>query len=389
MTRLHPWPALLCLLVLSSSASACLWDFDTIRDEERGLPGVAEILSGRWERHSTFFYEQRAAKMKAQIEAHPTDLAAYDNLAVALEKLGDHDAAIDVMLRKESVSPGEYTTYANLGTFYLHKGDFENGAAYIRKALAINPDAHFGREYVQLKLAEYYHAATARPELLTTQDFFGNTDMGAYANRDGKWLFADKDENVVELPGNAMEGVMGILRFGSGDSPELFLVLGEMLEGSSRRRPPGEHTHLAYRAYLRAVELKHPRSDAIRSHLELNFSRWREADPAGYADPTIARERADAAAWVKAYQDYEDALVRAGRNTDDDASYAAFYKKHPRVDDSFHWTDLRSWWSRKMYGQTTEKYVVLVVAVLAVVVVARKVRRDRNRRRLAAQPPQA
>src|SRR5438045_1025257 len=145
----------LIVAALARPAAACLWDYDTILDEKRGLPGVAEILAGKWERHSRFFYENRVKRATTLLAREPGNLAAYDDLAVAYEKLGDQDCAIEVTLRKDKIKPGEYTTHANLGTFYLHKGDFENGIAHIRKALEINPDAHFGREKYQLMAAEY------------------------------------------------------------------------------------------------------------------------------------------------------------------------------------------------------------------------------------------
>ena len=53
--------ALVISLTLASPASACLWDSDTLLDEKRGLPSVAAILAGKWERHSVFFYERRIA----------------------------------------------------------------------------------------------------------------------------------------------------------------------------------------------------------------------------------------------------------------------------------------------------------------------------------------
>src|SRR5665213_627529 len=99
-------------------AVACLWDYDTIRDERRGLPGIAEILSGRFEKHSKFFYEQRIVRMTALLKAQPKNLDAGDNLAAACEKLGDRDKAIETILDKDKIAPGQYTTYANLGTFY-------------------------------------------------------------------------------------------------------------------------------------------------------------------------------------------------------------------------------------------------------------------------------
>src|SRR5688572_21154115 len=161
------------LLAVAAPALACLWDDDTLRDERRGLPGIAAVLAGRFEKHSDFFYAKRVEAMKARIAADPKDLAAYDNLGVAHDKLGDLDAAIAVMLEKEKAAPGEYTTAANLGTFYLHKGDFEKGIAHIERALVMNPDAHFGREEYQLKLAKFLRDANANPELLETQHFLG------------------------------------------------------------------------------------------------------------------------------------------------------------------------------------------------------------------------
>src|SRR4051812_33781516 len=74
--------ALLLVMSLAVPARACLWDYDTIRDEKRGLPGIAEIIAGKFEKHSRFFYEQRIVKMKAILAQNPNDLAAWDNLAV-------------------------------------------------------------------------------------------------------------------------------------------------------------------------------------------------------------------------------------------------------------------------------------------------------------------
>jgi hypothetical protein len=94
MPRTAPAALLAALAVLAAPAFACLWDDDTLLDERRGLPGVAEVLAGKWERHSPFFYEHRAKLMTARLNKDPADLAAYDNLAVAYEKLGKPDQAI-------------------------------------------------------------------------------------------------------------------------------------------------------------------------------------------------------------------------------------------------------------------------------------------------------
>ena len=98
-----------------------------------GLPGIAEILAGKWEKHSQFFYEQRVLKMKVLIAKEPDNLPAYDNLAVGYESLGRPRFSAIAAENEEHIKPGEYTTYANEGTFDLHKGDFDNGILYIRR----------------------------------------------------------------------------------------------------------------------------------------------------------------------------------------------------------------------------------------------------------------
>lgn len=45
-------------------------------------------------------------------------------------------------------------TLSNLGTFAIYAGDLAASRAYLQEALAINPDAHFGRERYQLWLVE-------------------------------------------------------------------------------------------------------------------------------------------------------------------------------------------------------------------------------------------
>lgn len=80
-----------------------------------------------------------------------------------------------------------YRTYANLGTHLIHayfaaamRGDREarqrasEGLTYLKLAVAINPDAHFGRETWQIIAAEFFLAAVDRPDLLTTYDIVGN-----------------------------------------------------------------------------------------------------------------------------------------------------------------------------------------------------------------------
>ena len=56
-----------------------------------------------------------------------------------------------------------------------------------------------------------------------------------------------------------------------------------------------------------------------------------EEPQGGFDSAVIAQERSDAADWVKAYQQYEDALVRDGKDDTVEAAYAPFYAEHGRT----------------------------------------------------------
>ena len=62
------------------------------------------------------------------------------------------------------------------------------------------------------------------------------------------------------LKPNVFDGIVGMLRFGTGDSAELYYVLGELLAAKG-------DTFLAYRAYKRAIEFHHPHSEAIARYM--------------------------------------------------------------------------------------------------------------------------
>lgn len=330
-------PAIRCLVVAAATlvtacpASACLWDYDTLRDEKRGLPGIAEVLAGRFEKHSEFFYRQRVAAMEELLRREPGDLDAWDNLAVAHEKLGDIDKAIEVILKKEKLAPGRYTTYANLGTFHLHKGNWDEGIRWIEKALAINPDAHFGREEYQLKLAKFLRAAKADPELAKKGNFLG---VDFHFGHNGSIRFVRNGQpdahRKLGLKDNVFDGIVGILRFGTGKSAELYFVLGELLSLRG-------DMHLADRAYRRALEFGHPQRKYIEEAIEEveGYIHGLAGDSPEQkykvVDAAIAKERAEAEEWVRAYQEFEDGLVRSGRYTGGEEDYREFYDRHGRA----------------------------------------------------------
>jgi tetratricopeptide (TPR) repeat protein len=254
----------------------------------------------------------------------------------------------------------------SLGTFYLHKGDFDNGILYIRKALQINPDAHFGREEYQLRLAEFLREGRSEPRRLRATDFLlirdgmvltpaaakeaaetGLTEftraMAAvvastqpattqrvdpdevYADPDvavdiQRWAYRGRPERLREMgfKDNVFDGIVGMIRFGTGTSSELYLTLGDLLVLRGDK-------NLAYRAYQRALDLDHTR----KKYLEAVMKALSDTiyDTTSIQPEAIAADRANAEAWVSAYQNYEDQLLREGKDVDDEANYARFYRE--------------------------------------------------------------
>ena len=257
------------LLILSTvtPAVACLWDYDTLQAERAAFPGTLELIVGKFLRHSDALYEwrieDRSAKITAaesgEISLSETELAAaYDDWAVALDKLGRHDEAIEVINQKAERLPdvGEYQTHANRGSFLIHAGRLEEGLAELKKALEINPEAHFGREEYQLLLVEYVLEKRDGAEQVSLpldrsdRHGFRRGPFAAWLlEQQGLGKSQDEAAIAAEIK-RATKGVMGMMRFGNFQSPILLEALGDLL---ASRTGDVQGQRLAARAYLRAA----------------------------------------------------------------------------------------------------------------------------------------
>ena len=167
----------LILLVVAAPAIACLNDEDTLASEARARPEALQAITGRFARNPPLYYQMRIARESAQIDANPSLLDKYDDVAVAYDRLGDDDAAIAWIEKKHAHLPPYdahnsvvkekwYRYYANVGTFWVHRwarhgadrnklDEVKTARIYIAHAIAIKPNAHFGREKYQLKVMDW------------------------------------------------------------------------------------------------------------------------------------------------------------------------------------------------------------------------------------------
>lgn len=236
-------------ITAATAAHACLWDSDTLSLEKSRFPGVAEIMSGKFPRHSPDYYEWRKKATEAQLAKEPKNPALYDDLAVAQHKLGDHKAAIATMQAKERAVPGIYETYSNLGTFYIYTGELDEALRWINKALAINPNAHFGREKYQKWLVEWVQAGKPQGP---AEEALGEGDLCGYALFiAGKTGFKGRPEDWSAPRREALAGVTGMMRFADYDNPLLQEALGDVLIAGGIK---DNASHLAAQAYLFASQ---------------------------------------------------------------------------------------------------------------------------------------
>jgi len=254
--------AILCIYLLLGQGRACFWDSDTLAMEQRQFPNLLELIVGHLPVHSQEYYEWIIQDRLTQLRTNAKNLDAMNDLAVAYDKTGNPLKGIEVMRHKEGVQPGEYTTAANLGTLCLHVGDFDNGLFWIRRAIQINPDAHFGREIIQQRLVEYLlekrvNGKTKLPLDRETPNYPGKEGVGfaAYFLRIQS-IPAVSMHNVQrqQFLDRAGRGVAGMMRFGNIDSPILLETMGDILYSSHRHDTKGARQHAAF-AYLRASQL--------------------------------------------------------------------------------------------------------------------------------------
>ncbi len=228
---------------------ACMWDNDTLEMETQQFPGTLDIITGNFLRHSPEFHHWRIRDRELKLLKFPDSLELYDDLAVSHSKLGQDRKAIQLMLTKDSLRPDLYETVANLGTFYIHAGDLETGKVYLEKALEINPNAHFGREIIQLELVNYIlkrRQAGVNSLPLSSQTPHWMLRGGSEGFNFYHYL---KAKNIS--PKEGLEGVLGMMRFGNFDSPVLLEVLGDLLLQNNPERDQVPR-HLARFCYIKA-----------------------------------------------------------------------------------------------------------------------------------------
>ena len=265
---------MICWVACIGTALACLWDTDTIKTELKGVPDREVLVSNRWHRHGTSYYEERIARLASK---PGRTLDEYDDLAVAYEKTKAYELALRVLREKRSVleehpDPDHlYRYHANYGTILAHSGKYEEALGQLEKAVEINPEAHFGREEYQILLIRYVIAARGDPTLWEKHNFLSYSGRSWPASHKLKSSYTgtakEGDAASEEELERAYQGVAGMLRFGGREGPELYRALGDISLAQ-------EHLNVAWYFYQMAILKEHPASERIEQAVQEIEGYW-------------------------------------------------------------------------------------------------------------------
>ncbi|MBX9656494.1 hypothetical protein K2Y11_22995 [bacterium] len=320
------------LFSLPAAAMACLWDHDTLQQERARFPSTLELITGKFLRHSPDFYRWRIEDRLNRLEKDGANAELLDDLAVAYQKTGQTDKAIETMERKELLKPGLYETYANLGTFYILNGEYERGLPFIEKALAVNPDAHFGRELYQKYLVEYilFQRRLGNDYLPLRRDtaIVDSTDGFAHylAQQSGAPRLSESQAR------NAIVAILGMMRFADHDNPVLLEVLGDLLIYDEN--PKSDAKLLACRCYLMAsnrIENSEPYRRLAEQTISLQ-TKWANSEqPISLAEVErhFETELAEASLWYDQLHQQEIEWIQHGKNADQE--FDRLYSTEPQL----------------------------------------------------------
>ena len=127
------------LFVMPDCLEACVWDRDTLAEERKKSPQMAELLVGPPSKPAD------PVSMHARIESfrrepREDDPNWWNDLAGAYIRLEKPDEAAKLLESVVAKFPDDYGIHANLGTAYHLLGRYQEAEREIARDLELNPD---------------------------------------------------------------------------------------------------------------------------------------------------------------------------------------------------------------------------------------------------------
>jgi tetratricopeptide (TPR) repeat protein len=373
----------LLLLSFAALAGACLWDYDTLSMEAKKMPDVVDAIVGRFERNPPLYYQMRLERVSKEIESTPEELDLYDDAAVACDRLGDDDTGLQWLERKRKVldkldpdrkqSDDWYRYYANLGTLRVHRWakdgmkkeeikELEQAIGEIEKAIEINPDAHFGREWAQLAFMK-----AIQVKLEGTEDQLEEAIRGIYQ---------------YDEPEKVQKALVGLIVLGAAwESPDMYLALASfplsMYDASISRI-----------LELRTQELiDSGRTYVFGPDAPVYFNAFSSGGGIGQSKESLERAygelRKNAEEYNRNRTEFMLSRLREGQHPDTDPTFWNGYVETPRVDLRQFEPLIPQRWYLSHEGKLVGVVTVLSLPVVGLFIYSKRKRILRERRERA------
>lgn len=233
-------------------AYACGWDWETFAAEAARLPCVSDLVIGAFATHTPEYYETTVQATDLALAWAPYYAEALDAKGMALVHLGRHADAEPVLRARALAAPDAYASHANLGTLFTFNGQYGPAIEHVDKALALEPKAHFGREKYHRALLVFIQNKPANP----TTDFLGLSLSDEQRYHGSVQAFERAGLNVDVF--DALASMIAV--YGAESFADLYYALGDVLALRGEIK-------LAWAAYRRATELKHPSTPEIERYM--------------------------------------------------------------------------------------------------------------------------
>ena len=284
------------------------------------------------------------------------------------------ESAEAAVLAEKPHKDHQYRYHANLGTFLIHQwlaagadpahAGGEQGAEHIRKAIEINPDAHFGREIVQLIAIEW---------LLEVRSAPADPDNTHYTLLQADGYPGDELPNKL-TPAKAVKGLGGMVSLGAAwESADIFAALAVALGLDER-------SSISYLAKLRVAELLADGKKSLTPNFPADAKLVTDTriEDTAHLDEWFKQARASADRWQKARSAYMIKLIEGGEHPD----------THPKFwdgfDESIHPLPAFPDGPRKSRGQILSEikqlasYLLLAIALIPIALFILRKWRKRN-----------
>ncbi|MDB5256793.1 MAG: hypothetical protein JWM14_1488 [Chitinophagaceae bacterium] len=143
---------LLCLLLSISQTFACM------QENRVSLDGTISFSMGRDFKNENYWKKDFGSVNHLHwldsLWKTNKSIEDYNDYGVQLAYLKRYKKALAVFQHIEQMKPGLYNTMANMGTTYELLGQDKLALEWIKKAVAKNPDSHYGSEWFHVKILE-------------------------------------------------------------------------------------------------------------------------------------------------------------------------------------------------------------------------------------------